>query len=229
MNTAVIPAWVQANRLFPLARLNLEVYLLRHGQSIANEQDRIISDLVHGGGPRFGLTALGREQVRQSVLQARERGLLLRSAWVYSSPLRRAQETAQILCEVAGIAGFTTTVALRERDFGRLNLTPAGTGYPKVWALDAVDPGHTAFGVESVLAVSERLSTFFLQLHEQVGAGSMMGRRPRVFAVLHGDPGQIAEMVFRRENPAGHRALPPLQTGEIRRLHWRTPPTAGAH
>ena len=224
MNTAAIPAWVQANRLFPLARLNLEVYLVRHGRSTANDQDLIVSDLVQGCGPRFGLTALGREQVRHSALQARHRGLLQPSAWIYSSPLSRAQETAQILCQVAGIAGFTLATALRERDFGRLNLTPASTGYPAVWALDAVDPGHTSFGVESVLAVSERLSTFFLQLHEQVGASSVAGHRPRVFAVLHGDPGQIAEMIFRRENPAGHRTLPPLQTGEIRRLHWRTSP-----
>ncbi|MFO1434101.1 MAG: hypothetical protein U1F76_29115 [Candidatus Competibacteraceae bacterium] len=83
--------------------------------------------------------------------------------------------------------------------------------------------------MESVLAVSERVSTFFLQLHEQVGADSAAGQRPRVFAVFHGDPGQIAERVFRRENPAGHHTLPPLQTGEIRRLHGCAPQSEGAH
>jgi broad specificity phosphatase PhoE len=218
---AKTPDWVRANRLFGLERLNFEPYLIRHGRSTANDQDLIVSDGNNGCDPRWGLSPAGQEQTHASALEVLRTKILDGSAEVYSSPFSRAQETARCLCEVAGIAGFTTAPELCERFFGELNLTRASTGYPRVWALDANDPAHTAFGVESVLAVSERVSGFFLRLHRQLAGRESGGRLPRVFAILHGDTGQIAECVLRRENPAGHRSLPPLRMAEIRRVPLR--------
>ena len=46
----------------PALNLNNTYWLLRHGRSVANEQDVVISRPENGEQPRWGLTAQGRQQ-----------------------------------------------------------------------------------------------------------------------------------------------------------------------
>lgn len=105
----------------------MELVLARHGHSTANEL-RIISnrDLPHD------LTELGRGQARQlgQVIADSRRPL----SHVYSSPIPRAWQTAQIVA--AGRPVVTRCDGLREIDCGVLE----GRGDDDAWAIhDAVE------------------------------------------------------------------------------------------
>src|SRR6478609_11898807 len=76
------------------ARPPMEIMLLRHGESEGNAQGRM------QGRRDFPLSALGREQAARAAAFIRSSGLSLHA--VYTSPLKRASETAAIVAE-AGV------------------------------------------------------------------------------------------------------------------------------
>lgn len=99
----------------------MKLYFVRHGESEANVL-RVISNrgLVHG------LTERGRQQagdLAESLRGAGARG-------IFSSPLLRAIQTADILSGVLGI-GCVVTDALREFDCG----IAEGRSDPEAWEL----------------------------------------------------------------------------------------------
>jgi broad specificity phosphatase PhoE len=97
----------------------MRLYFVRHGESEAN--------LLHefsNRGRKHGLTSRGREQ----ALAGRFRGIPIRK--LYSSPLLRATQTAQILSFAFEIS-YETTEALREYDCGILE----GKSDDASWAL----------------------------------------------------------------------------------------------
>lgn len=88
----------------------MQLYFVRHGESEANVQHIISNrDLPHG------LTERGRAQARQLAQQFGE----LAITRIFSSPILRAQQTAEILSARFAIP-FTVTDALREYDCGIL-------------------------------------------------------------------------------------------------------------
>ncbi len=88
----------------------MKLCFVRHGESEANVR-RIISNRESP----FGLTSLGRQQAK--TLAANLMGLPITS--IYSSPVRRAMETAEILSQ-AFCLPYQITEALREYDCGIL-------------------------------------------------------------------------------------------------------------
>ena len=86
--------------------------LVRHGQSTANVA-KIIAG--HGAAP---LTELGKEQAKSLGIKLLKMGVKFDA--VYSSDLRRAFETATILCNELGIEDITFDKRLREGDAGIL-------------------------------------------------------------------------------------------------------------
>jgi broad specificity phosphatase PhoE len=99
----------------------MRIYFARHGQSEANVQ-RIISnrDLPHR------LTALGRQQAAELAERLVGAGLTV----LYTSPVPRALETAEILSARLGLP-FQLTEALREYDCGIIE----GKSDPESWRL----------------------------------------------------------------------------------------------
>ncbi|MHA1462450.1 MAG: histidine phosphatase family protein [Candidatus Heimdallarchaeota archaeon] len=88
----------------------MKFYLVRHGQS----EDNI--NKVMSGHRATPLTDLGREQAQslgQQILEKR-----IKFDVVYSSDLKRASETATIICNELGIENITFDKRLREGDAG---------------------------------------------------------------------------------------------------------------
>ena len=107
-------------------------YFLRHGETESNAQGLI------GGSQDVELTPLGRDQARQAA------GVLASThvTQVYSSPLRRARDTANPIAQMLKLA-VTVVDELAERNWGVLEgqpralrtrgMTPEGAETPQIF------------------------------------------------------------------------------------------------
>jgi broad specificity phosphatase PhoE len=179
----------------------------RHGRSKPNKDNRIACGPESFTGD--GLIAEGREGIHEKTAAAIESGLFVPGAkiviWV--SPQLRAQESAEELQDIIG-GKIVTVDELRERDFATLNGFPADEYYPQVWELDAIDPYHEEFGVESAMSVASRMGVARAKA-EKLPSGVIV-----VFS-SHGDPLQIHQADLLGD-VSRHRSLPLWQNGEIR-------------
>lgn len=182
--------------------------LLRHGQSEANVQGLIASSPA-AAYEGFGLTDVGRTQVRTSLIAALDAGILPRTCHVVSSPLLRARESAAIAADVLG-----TTVRvdprLAERGFGDLELA-SDEHYAQVWSEDRADPTHESWGVESTKAILERVTALLRDLHESDGTGTFL-------LCTHGDVASVLLCATQGLSLSKHREVGALANGEVRRL-----------
>ena len=87
--------------------------IIRHGEAVSNAED-----LVAGHDGCRGLTPRGRLQMAALADRLRRTGELERATALYSSVLRRAVETAEILRVVLGDAAYEETCMLCERHPG---------------------------------------------------------------------------------------------------------------
>lgn len=219
------------NHLSRVNRLANRYHAMRHGQSRANVAGIIVSAIESDRLGDWGLSDLGREQVRAA---ARACGLPPDTV-ICSSDFSRARQTAEIVRARLGAPPVVVAAALRERFFGDLE----GTGtdnYARVWAADeagtadtgaaaGADGGDVAAGggnagagggdagggVEPAAAVLDRATALVADLERRYS-----GRD--VLLVSHGDTLQILQAGFARMDPAEHRRLPHLGVAEIRPL-----------
>ena len=89
-----------------------QLILMRHGQSVLNEQGK------WGGWSPAELTPLGRKQAETVARRLAESAEAI--AALYSSPLRRAWDTAQIIGRVLNLRPISHE-GLREIDFGQVD------------------------------------------------------------------------------------------------------------
>src|SRR4051795_13004450 len=87
----------------------MHVYFVRHGESEAN----LRNVFSNRGVTAYALTALGREQVEALARQLSG----IRFGLFFSSPIRRAIESADILARHLNLK-YQTSEALREYDVG---------------------------------------------------------------------------------------------------------------
>ncbi len=99
----------------------MRLYFVRHGESVAN----VINE-ISNRGYRHGLTEKGVAQAQALAVRLACEQI----GRIYSSPLLRAEQTAQILSDALGIP-FEITDALREWDCG----IAEGRSDPEAWAL----------------------------------------------------------------------------------------------
>ncbi len=98
----------------------MRLYFTRHGESEAN-----VLREISNRGQRHPLTEKGRQQAQALAAELLPAGITA----IYTSPLLRAVQTAEILSEALGV-GFEVTDALREYDCGILE----GKSDPATWA-----------------------------------------------------------------------------------------------
>jgi len=197
------------NHLQPLTKLKNRYFVIRHGKSLANAQEIILSH-PDEGTTAFGLHDEGIEQAKTSATKALTDNILDSKTIIYSSDFTRCRETAEEAAKVLGINDIHLTPLLRERYFGNYERT-SNQNYDKVWVEDLKDPNHTIENVESAIHVQDRTTSLIADLE-----GKYEGEK--IILSSHGDALQILQTGFEKISPSLHRSLPHLQTTEIREL-----------
>ena len=132
------------NQLLGIERLNNRYFAMRHGHSLANQQGVIVSH-PENGRDNYGLSELGRRQVRASLQQNNQ---LDANTVVVTSDFKRARESAGIAFEVLACSvSICEEPRLRERNFGELELA-TDDSYGEVWQQDEINPDSRFRGVE---------------------------------------------------------------------------------
>ncbi len=196
-------------------------YALRHGTSEANERGIVVSH-PENGIPGCGLTEAGAAACREKLARgaAGVPDFDPDTTIVVSSDFRRARETAEILCDLHGLAPYTVDIALRERHFGTLESGPIA-GYDEVWERDMQGPDHGHAGAESTEWVARRVAGV-IERNERRYAGMT------IVLVSHGDPLQILETVLLGHPSHRHRERPHLANAELRALPIAIAPPLGS-
>ena len=180
-------------------------YVLRHGESQANVEHRIVSSPTDGVNS-WGLTQRGRDEVRRSVSEC---SLITRPVrLIVTSDFARARETANIAAELLS-SSIEVSADLRERYFGQWD-GQSNTHYAKVWEQDESNADGVG-PVESVLAVARRTTRLVSEVDRDRNDETIL-------LVSHGDPLQILIAAVGGMQPSLHRRLKPLQTAELRPL-----------
>jgi probable phosphoglycerate mutase len=205
----LIAADSAASHLSGIDHLANTYRVMRHGQSKANMAGLIVSRIENDRRGDYGLTDFGRRQ----ALEGARACALPKDAIIVSSDFARARQTAEIVREHLGAPEVELAAALRERNFGDLDGSPADN-YARVWAADEADPAHRDGGVESADSVLDRTTALIVDLERRHSGRDIL-------LVSHGDTLQILQAGFLRMSPAAHRSLPALQTGEIRQFQLR--------
>jgi len=180
-------------------------YLMRHGESQANRANLIISD-PSVGCTLYGLTDLGRQQVRES---AKKSGLGSGTVVVCSDFLR-TRETAKLAKETLRSQSLLVEEGLRERLFGKLE-GDSGRRYEELWAHDNVDSIHTKFGAESPLHLASRLKRTMERLEQQF-------QNTTILLVSHGDTLRFLQLAMAGRPLTEHLQIALFKPAEIRAL-----------
>jgi broad specificity phosphatase PhoE len=123
------------------------VFFVRHGEAENNKRD-ILSSSYEG----FPLTENGRTQVKATAEQLKG----IKFDRVYSSPLLRTKQTAEILVEGRDL-DIKIDERLRERGTGNLEGKEAHNGN---WIMPILRKREYLYGVESYDSIVERIKSF---------------------------------------------------------------------
>lgn len=94
MSTTISPGHFLPSWLLAAEEFHIEVYLIRHAQSTAN----IRPELIGGRALSATLTETGRHEASALGAFLRSTGVVFDA--VYCSPLERAKQTAEVVCQV---------------------------------------------------------------------------------------------------------------------------------
>jgi probable phosphoglycerate mutase len=166
------------------------VILMRHGQAESN-----VNRILAGRHMETHLTEYGRQQVVDSAKQLIKNIAIEK---VYTSPVIRTVETAQIVCQILGTE-YAIDERLYETEMGRLvgmNYEEITTKYGDVLTrfYSDYDPVLESFGVEAFASVKHRIMSLLDDLmykHED----------SNVLMVTHLDPIKAALATLLDLNP----------------------------
>lgn len=170
----------------------MRVYVVRHGEAGDDIED------AYGGAANFRLTDLGRKQAAEAATELGSAGI----TQIYSSPLARASESADILSSaLPGSPPVRIVKGLRERNsYGVLS------GMPKERAKELFDyilselrekPGYSReplLGAEDFDEFIQRVRTTF----DEIVQDALAAKHESIALVTHGKFTQgLAEYVLR--------------------------------
>ena len=157
------------------------LWLIRHGESTWN-----VAGLAQGWGDEAGLTERG---LRQALTAAAQFGYRPVRA-IYSSDLRRAQQTAAAFADVLGLP-VQTDRRLRERSLGDLEGSPHSMITPEVTGFAdglVVEPDTRPPAGESLRDLYQRAASFCDDLAAGLGGGG-----GDVVVIAHGGPLRVLD------------------------------------
>jgi probable phosphoglycerate mutase len=159
---------------------------VRHGQSEANVKHEIVSSLKYGTHTA-GLTGLGRDQaeIAAETLQQKLNGV---TPVLYSSPLLRARQTAEIIAEKLHLHEPNFDPRLRERYFGVFDGGKATKNYENAWLADQLELMYDP-SIDTPEKIAHRLTTLINDLEAKY-------QNETIILVSHGDPIQVLKSLF---------------------------------
>lgn len=197
------------NKIEGKKRLLNHYFVMRHGESEAIVQKKIVSSLRNGKS-HYGLTPNGKKQALNSAKLSLRKRVLDRKTIIYSSPLRRARETAEIIRKVLRARPVHLCLKIKERSFGKLEMTNC-SHYQIVWKRDLINPDQHYQNTESPNEVLKRVTSLIVELEQKYS-------RQKILLVSHEDVLHILQTAFLKRNPSHHRLLKRLDLAEIREL-----------
>lgn len=140
-------------------------FLMRHGEAAHNVQG-VASKSPEG----YPLTDEGRKQVAEKIEDIRSRGITR----IYTSPLLRTRETAEMIADAIGIPRDAIVIdeRLREFDFGQFDERPLEEFKTFRSSHTYVDvfPG----GSESILDAKKRFGSFIYEVDEKLSGENVL-------------------------------------------------------
>jgi len=188
-----------------IGNLNNSYYLMRHGRSLANNAGIIISSLEDGSGG-WGLAEGSLPDIRAALKGSG----LSRDTVFFSSPFKRALETAWCAADYLSAEEVRIDKDLRERFFGDFEGTD-DKNYHRVWQDDGKNPDNGNYGVESPRDVLYRLKNFIHRV-------DMFYSHRTICLVSHGDPLNILLTHTAGLGVEEHRNIVSMKTSELRPL-----------
>ncbi len=178
---------------------------MRHGRSLANYAGIIISGLEDGTGG-WGLAEGSCEDIRFSLKGSG----LSRDTVLFSSPFKRALETARCAADYLKVEEVGIDHNLRERFFGEFDGTD-DKNYPRVWLDDGGNPENSRYRVESPREVLHRMINFIHRV-------DLLYSGRKICLVSHGDPLNILLTHAAGLGVENHRNIVSMKTSELRPL-----------
>lgn len=172
------------------------IYVMRHGQSQANA-DRIIAG--HRDSP---LSTLGRAQAEQAGRTIAKNTPVAR---IFTSPMLRARQTAEIIAQQLGFdqQAIQVIAELEERHLGELegksyDETPYGSGN--------VEDAEGAPGIEPI-------EHFYSRVQRVLGAVTANPTEGNTLIICHNGTGRMLQVVARGGQPIDMYKQPRLEHG----------------
>jgi broad specificity phosphatase PhoE len=140
------------------------IFLMRHGETDMNRSERL------QGHIDSELNETGKEEARRAASRLKSAGISFDA--VYSSPLKRALRTAEIVADGAPV---TVEPLIIEMSFGDFEGTPYRDIDAKMW--DFIRSPETApppDGVESIKSLTERTGRFLHKLISDDSTGNVL-------------------------------------------------------
>jgi glucosyl-3-phosphoglycerate phosphatase len=195
--------------------MNNKFYTMRHGFSIPNNLDIIVSNIDSGINKNNGLTIEGKNQVLNSINLFKSQSKLdNKNLIILSSPFSRAIETAEIIAFELGVSLLDIKIEqnLKERFYGNFDLK-SSLYYQKTWSNDTkYGRLSTMENVESVEVVGQRMLKVINDLDNKF-------KNKSIILVSHGDPICILESYFWNYNITIEGKKPTIRNAEIRSLN----------
>lgn len=165
------------------------IYITRHGQDEDNAKD------ILNGRRDTPLTSIGLEQTNSLADSIKESAIQFEK--IYSSPLKRAYQTAQIIAEALGHEPPPKLDLLIERDFGIMTGQPKSTiekfCAPNILKTDTITYFLNPQGAETFPDLIERSRQIFKFIENRHQTGNIL-------LVTHGDIGKMIYCTFYGEN-----------------------------
>ena len=156
------------------------LYLVRHGESEANVAG-VLQGQTHGA-----LTATGRDAAGRLGRALASLSLAERPTAIFTSDLRRAVETAEIIAEALG-ATPQLLPAAREWNVGVLDGLPAAALADAITRSGLPAAEFAPSGGESLSELQARAAGTLAGLAHEAAEGSRFADRERTLLVSHGD------------------------------------------
>jgi broad specificity phosphatase PhoE len=197
------------NHLETIQEMKNRYFGIRHGQSFSNVLGILVSE-YEKGVTGFGLTKLGKKQVRESItgFDGFDKSVIL-----YSSPFLRTSESAEIIAKTLGVGGIIYSGFLKERYFGELDMK-TDKSVSIVEEIDGINPDNKEYGVESPAEVLDRITRLVRSLEDRF-------KNEKIILVSHCDPLRMLERGFSNLPPHLYGDNPPYKNAEIRELTLR--------